>query len=483
MDVKNMGLDFCLRAGVGRSDLSNRAPDVAVADPLYARVLLLDDGRTQAVIIAMDVTAIGGRAISDGMLPDVGEEFLPLLRAKIADELGIPGIHVLVNASHTHPPGRMLCDDQEQLSRTFAAVKQALAGMQAVRMGVAVGKEERVAMNRTLRLKDGRDWSIRHSIPSPPPEQVCGAGPLDDSVGILRFDRLDGRPLALLFNFACHPLFGNYDGSLTANFPGEAVRVIEQELGNDVMAMFLQGAAGDVCDQGFKDFQQPRDAAKLGEYLAESVLTAQKEINTKPADLQVVSEEILLPRRVDIASLLVALKAEQAALLESLRFCSLNFELFLPLYLQQREQSAAGLESSPDNVFKRKNIEKYLSNLRAMEALSKIQDDIATLEKHAAINARAGGAAIPAEVMGLRIGDCVLITAPFEALTEIGLDLKRNSPFPHTFMLAYSNGYLHYGAPVEYYKRGGYEVTECLLAPEWQEIYQKAVAKILQQLQ
>jgi hypothetical protein len=118
-----------------------------------------------------------------------------------------------------------------------------------------------------------------------------------------------------------------------------------------------------------------------------------------------------------------------------------------------------------------------------METLSKIQDDIATLEKHAAINARAGGAPIPAEVMGVRIGDCVLVTAPFEALSEIGLDIKRNSPFPHTFLSAYTNGYLHYGAPAEYYDRGGYEVTECLLAPEWQQVYQKAVRKILAKMQ
>jgi hypothetical protein len=118
-----------------------------------------------------------------------------------------------------------------------------------------------------------------------------------------------------------------------------------------------------------------------------------------------------------------------------------------------------------------------------METLSKIQDDIATLEKHAAINARAGGAPILMEVMGVRIGDCVLITAPFEALSEIGLDIKRNSPFPHTFLSAYTNGYLHYGAPAEYYDRGGYEVTECLLAPEWQEVYQEAVRKILAKMQ
>ncbi|NMA19925.1 MAG: hypothetical protein GX927_05040 [Lentisphaerae bacterium] len=479
--INNNPLRHSLHAGVGKCEITNREPGVVVADPLYARALVLDDGQTKAVIIAMDVTAIGGRAVSDGMLPDVGEEFLPCLREKIAAELGIPGCNVLVNASHTHPPGRMLCNDQEQVRRTFAAVQQAAGSMQPVKVGSIVGKEERVAMNRTLRLKNGRDWTIRHSIPSPPPDQICGSGPLDNSVGIIRFDRLDGTPLALIFNFACHPLFGNYDGSLTANFPGEAARIIELEL--DTTALFLQGAAGDVCDVTFKDFQQERNAAVLGRYLAESVLAAQSNITTRPAGLKVVSEEIFLPRRTDIPARLAQLKDKQEALLQSLRFCSLNFELFLPLYLQQKECQDAGTESSPMYAFNQRNIEKYLSNLRAMETLSKIQDDIATLEKHAAINARAGGAPIPAEVMGVRIGDCVLVTAPFEALSEIGLDIKRNSPFPHTFLSAYTNGYLHYGAPAEYYDRGGYEVTECLLAPEWQQVYQKAVRKILAKMQ
>ena len=473
----------CLRAGVGKREITNREPGVAVADPLYARALVLHNGLTQVVIIAMDVTAIGGRAISDGMLPDIGEEFLPALREEIETELGIPGANVLVNASHTHPPGCMLCNDQEQVQRTLAAVQQALAELQPVRVGATLGKEERVAMNRTLRLKNGRDWTIRHSIPSPPPDQICGSGPLDNSVGIIRFDRLDGTPLALIFNFACHPLFGNYDGSLTANFPGEAARILEQELGSNSVALFLQGAAGDVCDVTFKDFQQQRNAAVLGKYLAESVLAAQRNLVTRPVELKVVSEEIFLPRRADIPDRIERLKTEQESLLHSLRFCSLNFELFLQLYLQQKENQIAGTDSSPMHSFNRKNIEKYLSNLRVMEALSKIQDDIATLEKHAAINARAGGALIPAEVMGIRLGDCVLITAPLEALTEIGLDVKRDSPFPHTFLSAYTNGYLHYGAPAEYYDRGGYEVTECLLAPEWQQIYQKAVRKIFDQLQ
>ena len=34
----------------------------------------------------------------------------------------------------------------------------------------------------------------------------------------------------------------------------------------------------------------------------------------------------------------------------------------------------------------------------------------------------------------------------------------------------------------EYYSRGGYEVTECLLAPQWQQIYEKKAEEIIRRL-
>ena len=107
-----------LRAGVARSDITAEVQGAVIRDPLYAKALVLDDGNTQVVLVAMDTTAVGGRAISKGALNDVGEDFLQRLRERVERELNISGAHVLVNASHTHPPGRLLCDDEEQVKRT-----------------------------------------------------------------------------------------------------------------------------------------------------------------------------------------------------------------------------------------------------------------------------------------------------------------------------------------------------------------------------
>ena len=87
-----------------------------------------------------------------------------------------------------------------------------------------------------------------------------------------------------------------------------------------------------------------------------------------------------------------------------------------------------------------------------------------------------------AEMQGIKIGDCVLITSPVELLTQVGLNIKKASPYKYTFVVAFSNGYMHYGPPAAAYSRGGYEVTECLLAPQWQEIYEKKANEIIRRL-
>ena len=59
---------------------------------------------------------------------------------------------------------------------------------------------------------------------------------------------------------------------------------------------------------------------------------------------------------------------------------------------------------------------------------------------------------------------------------------KPASSYKHTFIAACSNGYIHYGPPAADYSKGGYEVTECLLAPEWQQIYEKKANEIIRRL-
>ena len=482
--------DATLRAGVACSDITTDHPNSVVHDPLHAKALVITDGSTELVVIAMDVVAIGG-------IGDVGDDFLPNLRSRIEAELGISGQNVLVSATHTHPPGRLLCDDAEQVSRTFDAVRRAAANMVPVQVGVGVGHENRIQINRTLRLKDGTGQSIRQAHPCPWDDEVADLGPLDPDIGILRVDRLDGAPLAVLFNFACHPLIGVPGGAITANYPGFAAQVIEQSLGSGALALFLQGAGGDVTEVMYKSVEFPRDSRPVGILLGLSTLQAWQEIETGQATIDVASETVQLPRRTDIPERLRQLERQQDELLAGLRNTSLSFRAFLPLYLKYAlnpdypsdysyrylHENATGRSALRElDVWNRHNLEKYLQNIRAMEKLARIQSDMATLKWHKSFNDTSGEATISAEVMGARIGEFVLVSSPAEVLTEVGLNVKAASPHRHTFIAAFANGYVHYGAPVGDYPLGGYEVTECLLAPEWQHVYEAAAQRVLNRL-
>jgi hypothetical protein len=480
-----------LRAGVARSDITTEEKGARVNDPVYAKALVLEDGTTKVAIIAMDVTAIGG-------IGEIGDDFLPELRNRIEQVLGIPGKNVLVNASHNHPPGRLLCDPVAQIERTFDAVRRAAENMTPVTVGAGVGHEDRIGMNRTLRLKNGKAWTIRHSNPCPPDDEVESVGPIDPEIGVLRIDRLDGRPLAVVFNYACHPYVTVPKGGVTADFPGFASGVIEDNLGEGAMALFLQGAGGDITSVLYKDVNRPRDSEPLGRMLGLSTLKAVRGIETKAATLRVASLVIELPWKADFDERVAELEAEQARLLKSMRGMSLNFKTFLPLYIKQSldpdhpsyysyrymqsektgSDSLAGIDAQ-----NRGHVAKYLRNIRSMEKLARIQDKIGTLRRHQGIIKEAGTPTLKTEVQGMRIGDFVLVTCAAEVLVEVGLNVKKASPFEHTFMAAFSNGYIHYGPPASAYPKGGYEVTECLLAPEWQAIYEKAASEVIGKLE
>jgi hypothetical protein len=481
-----------LRAGVARRDLMRRAKGALIKDPLCAKALVLDDGSTRLAIVAVDTVDFAG---VDG---DIGSDFVPKLRARIQKELKIPGCHVLVNASHVHTPRGILCSPAEQVDRTFETVKRAVSNMTAARVGAGAGRERRIAMNRTLRLKSGKHWTIRHANPCPPDEAVAGVGPMDPEIGLIRIDRMDGRPLAVVYNFACHPLFGDARrGAVSANFPSVASSVIEEALGQEAMAIFLQGAGGDAIDVLFKDFNRPRDIEPLGTMLGLTALKALRRIRTRNVKLNIISGTIRLPRRRDIPERIGELRREQAELLESLRSTSLNFKSFLPRYLEHlldpahpshysyrylQEDKIGSDQLAAMDSHNKACIEKYLNNIYAMEKLARIQERIANYKLCQAENDVADEPTVEAEVQGIKIGDCIVITSPAEMVAEVGLKLKKASPYKHTFIAACSNGYIYYAPAASDYGKGGYEATTCLLAPEWQKIYEDKANEIIRRL-
>src|SRR5699024_9564201 len=74
---------------------------------------------------------------------------------------------------------------------------------------------------------------------------------------------------------------------------------------------------------------------------------------------------------------------------------------------------------------------------------------------------RTGLESMPAEIQAVTYGSLAMVTLPGEPMTELGMEIRKRSPYPQTLVLGYSNGNgVHYvGMPGEK-KHGGYEVGE-----------------------
>lgn len=475
-----------LLAGVAKVEITAREAG-PVNDPLFVKALVVRSQATTAVLITVDAVAIGeiGR---------IGNDYLGTVRTRLAQELDIPSEHVLINASHCHG---VVCADVDE--KTVQAVAAALKNLVPVRIGVGTGHEDRIMENRRLKLKSGRTVDVRHAYSLPPDEEIVGAGAIDPQIGILRLDRLDGQPLAVVYNFACHPIQGVPSGGNTADIIGFSSRVIEENLGSGAIALFLQGCGGDINPVAYKSVDYPRSAEPLGNLLGLSTLRAIRQIRCREDDRLVIAGETISLPRVDSSEKIFAMETEQKRLLASLRGTSLNLKTFLALNVKYglsnefpsdhahrylHEQAAGRGDLRNLDQENRRNLNAYVQNIYLMEELMRLQTNLALLKKHHASLIASGKRDIDVELAALRIGDFILTSFPGELTVEMGLNVKKISPHTPTFVAGYTNGYIYYCPTAAQMENMGYaqEDSDCLLAPQWQAIYEAKVVELLGRL-
>ncbi len=474
-----------LWAGVAKVDITNTQAG-PVNDRLYVKALVLKNDTTTTAIVTVDAVAIGE-------IGYIGNDYLGKVRTQIEKELNIKPANVLINASHCHG---VVCSDVDK--RTLQAVKKASQNMTAVNVGAGTGYEDRIMENRRLKLKNGKEVDVRHAYSLPPDEEVAEVGPVDPEIGVLRLDKQDGQTLAVVYNFACHPIQGVPNGGNTADVTGFASKVIEENLSEGSIALFLQGCAGDINPVFYKDVDHPRSAEPLGNMLGLSTLRALRKVQTKEdGRLKVLNEVIKLPR-ADVAQRIFDMEADQERLLRSLRGTSLNLKTFIPLVVKYNVSSefpsyyshhylhdkAMGRDDlNKLDAENRRNIKQYIRNIYTMEQLTRINTNLALLRKHQANGVGAGKRTIDVELLGLRIGEFVLMTFPGELTVRIGLNIKKMSPHELTFVAGYTNGYIYYAPTAEQLRNvgGAQEDSDCLLAPQWQKLYEDKVAAMLRE--
>jgi hypothetical protein len=241
-------------------------------DPLFARVLVLEVGDKRLALVALDL----GRCF--------GHDSLQRLRAAVRQSSGIT--YLLAAASHTHS-GPVVQDSYRNgipawelavLDKIAQAVGDAHQHASEARLGIGYGVAY-IGHNRHRANPDGTvTWFERN------PTQIPTA-PVDPTVAVLRVDTADGRPLAVLVNYACHPVvFGRDNTQYSADYPGVMTKTVEEALGGQPLCFFLQGAPGDInpyyaVTPVKEDAVQRRDwtGAKLGQEAARVA----KEIRTE----------------------------------------------------------------------------------------------------------------------------------------------------------------------------------------------------------
>ena len=292
-----------LQAGIAKVDITpdeNVAVDIfgkslTLRDRLAARVLVLKDEQTSIAIVSVDLIVFAS----------------PKVIAEAKAKFGVE--HVILSATHTHagmvprgmiikPPGAPdwtrsnkapaetldwpgLSADPwyaETEAKVVTAIGQAMQNLFPARLVAGKGPFESAYMAHNRRLvRDGRVSALWEN-PDRRPTQ-----PIDPTVGVLRVEDLSGKPRAFAVHYACHPVALMGAGVISRDFPGAMVDHLEQELGADCLAMFLQGAQGDIDPYDLHNLRGENRfniAKQSGISLAKGALRVAADLKARPAD-------------------------------------------------------------------------------------------------------------------------------------------------------------------------------------------------------
>jgi hypothetical protein len=394
-----------LRAGVARIEitppvgldltgyLARENPSIGVRDPLYVRALVLDDGDRQVALISCDLLGFDRALVVE-------------IRDRIALRTGIAAPHVMVACTHTHggPATIRLVDCGEidpkyvegLLPHIVDAVAQAQGNLEAATLTVGSGESTVGVHNRRT------------------PGDVT-----DPAVGLLRVDDSEGKTLAVVVNYTCHPTTLTFDNRrITADYPGLVVDRIEAECGG--VALFLMGAIGDVGPT----VRGEESLATVGNGVADAALAALPSLAANALTrIRVASEVLALP--------LLPLPSRDEW-----------------LTLRASYESAALTAERSANLASAKAQWAMVHWTERM--FEQMQDD--TLSS-----------TVEAEIQMLRLGDLVIVGVPGEFFVELGLQIKeklQKAGVQQVMIVGFANGNVGYIPARRAYPKGGYEIAD-----------------------
>ncbi len=449
-----------LRAGAAAVDVSPVAfpvnmpggfdanPAEGVNDPLMSRSLAISDGETTVVLTVVDNLGLPPAIIAEAK--------------KIAsDRTGVPIDRMLVSSTHTHSgagvsaessPGS---DSPAEKNRAVLvaglaeSIVQAHATLRPASVAAASRPLPHEVFNRRWYLKEGKMQpnpfggmdKVKMNPPNSPDVLDRPAGPTDPEISMLSVRDARGRPLGLFANYSLHYVGAVPRGKISADYYGEFARLVPQRLGQPgLVAMMSNGTSGDINNSPFGTIRPPREPMEqvriVAQEAADSVWFALRDV-----------------------------KAHEPKAVLGMRQRTLTLKYRRPT--QEQVLYAKAVLAIKDEAAKKRL--PRLAEAYARRTLAALERKEETVD---------------AILQVVRIGDFAIVGIPFETFAEIGLSLKKDSPFARTMVVGLANGRHGYLPTPAQHELGGYEtwLGTCHVQEDASELIMKELRPMLAEL-
>jgi neutral ceramidase len=409
-----------LRAGAAKVDITPKQSDLLVStdsirDHLFARAIVVDDGKTCAVIVGLDLGGAANQIVDDAT-------------ARASKSTGCPARNFIISATHTHSSntgglgGRGVPTARTVADAIVEAANAAKSMLAPARVGYGTTKVD-LNVNRDL-FNSKLEW---RQEPNPD-------GPSDKTLAVVEFLGDDNVPIAAYMNYAMHPVNFYLSGVISADFPGEASRYVEELFDNRTVAIFSQGASG---DQNPRDFRSPttfmgsRAALAAGRGAFTQTVGAP---NTPPVQLpsrglnplQASSERKAIPPET--------MEAYKKAIARTGDYVHMMGALIGSISVRLMRESIQPLETA--HIWAAQESFTCPGRVR-LDADNPARENVFPGYKE--------GADVTLKVGVLRIGDINFATVNGEVYSGIAMRLKANAPANKTIVVTLANGMANSG--------------------------------------
>ncbi len=408
-------------------------------DPLLAKAIVFKQGDVSAVLVFCDLIGIQGY-VSDAA------------RQQASQKTGIPKDHIVIAATHSHTgplyvgeirdflhqrqitekgtdPLEKIDYPADLIQKIVAAIEKANASLQPVDLQAGTAEETTLAFNRRFHMKKG---PVRFNPGLMNPNIIRPAGPIDPEVGLLLFrSQATRKPFGALTVFALH-LDTTGGTEYSADYPYYLAEGLKQAFGSDFVSAFGIGTCGDINHHDVTT-KKRRRASDIGKKLAETVAPALAEL-----------PPVLKP------SLAVA-----------------SGKVVWPLQTYTEEELAESKSLMPKVVDRQGGL-PFLERVKACTVID--------------LSIR-GTKDIALEVQAIRLGpDVAIVALPGEIFVDLGLAIKKNSPFETTMVVELANQCPGYIPTKKAFSEGSYETVNSRIQPGGGEKLVEEATKLLKQL-